>query len=116
MEFAVIEMGMSERGQIERLSHIAKPDIAIITMIGVSHISSLGSREAIAEAKLEIISGIPDGGTLVYNGDEPLLTAELKELSSFKSITMVSFGDGKTNDYYAPSIEGKSSDGTFYSS
>jgi UDP-N-acetylmuramoyl-tripeptide--D-alanyl-D-alanine ligase len=113
-EIAVIEMGMSERGQIERLSHIAKPDIAIITMIGVSHLSSLGSREAIAEAKLEIISGIPDEGTLVYNGDEPLLTAELKELSALKSITMVSFGEGKTNDYYAASIEGSSSDGTFF--
>ena len=50
-DIAVIEMGMSERGQIERLSRLVKPDISVITMIGLSHLSSLGSREAIAAAK-----------------------------------------------------------------
>lgn len=71
-EVAVVEMGMSERGQMGRLSLIAKPDIAVITMIGVSHLSSLGSREEIAAAKLEIIDGLQDDGILIYNGDEPL--------------------------------------------
>jgi UDP-N-acetylmuramoyl-tripeptide--D-alanyl-D-alanine ligase len=102
-EFAVIEMGMSESGQINRLSRIAQPDIAVITMIGLSHLSTLGSREQIAAAKLEIISGMKDDGVLIYNGDEPLLINGLRENS--KSINAVSFGEGNSNDYRVDSIE-----------
>lgn len=69
---AVIEMGMSGFGEIELMSNAAKPDIACITNIGSSHLELLGSRENICRAKLEIISGM-DGGTVVLNGDEPLL-------------------------------------------
>ena len=71
--YAVLEMGMSERGEIAYLSEIAKPDIGVITCIGTSHIESLGSREAIAQAKLELVCGLSADGTLILNGDEPLL-------------------------------------------
>ncbi|EXJ24039.1 UDP-N-acetylmuramoylalanyl-D-glutamyl-2,6- diaminopimelate--D-alanyl-D-alanine ligase [Alkalibacterium sp. AK22] len=71
-ELLVLEMGMSERGEIEVLSALAQPDIAVITMIGESHIEFLGSREGISEAKLEIVSGMTDG-VLIYPGEEPLL-------------------------------------------
>lgn len=71
-ELLVLEMGMSERGEIEVLSALARPDIAVITMIGESHIEFLGSREGISEAKLEIVSGMTDG-VLIYPGEEPLL-------------------------------------------
>nr|WP_285855240.1 Mur ligase family protein [Paenibacillus cellulositrophicus] len=81
-EIAIIEMGMSERGQIEQLSRITNPDIAVITMIGVSHLPSLGSREAIAAAKLEIVTGFKSGGCFVFNGDEPLLTKELFKIKN----------------------------------
>lgn len=101
-DIAVIEMGMSELGQIERLSRIARPDIAVITMIGVSHLSTLGSREQIAEAKLEIIKGLSNGGVLVYNGDEPLLNA--RNIRSSLTFRTVRFGMGSTNDYSAVSI------------
>lgn len=101
-EFAVIEMGMSERGQIERLSRIAKPDLAVITMIGVSHLSTLGSREAIAAAKLEIIKGMPPGGVLLLNGDEPLLMKRIEELK--QSISSICFGEQESNTYRAVSI------------
>ena len=76
-EVAVLEMGMSGKGEIELLSGLAKPDIAIITNIGESHLLDLGSREAIAEAKLEITTGLKEGGLLVYHGDEPLLAEKL---------------------------------------
>ena len=69
---AVIEMGMSGFGEIELMSNTAKPDIACITNIGSSHLELLGSRENICRAKLEIISGM-SGGTVILNGDEPLL-------------------------------------------
>ena len=74
-EYAVVEMGMSHRGEIERLSRCARPDVGIITCIGVSHIGNLGSQENICKAKLEICEGLPNGAPLVLNGDDPFLRA-----------------------------------------
>jgi len=71
---AVFELGMSARGEIEYLSRISAPDIAVITNIGTSHIEHLGSREEIRNAKMEIVSGLKEGGKLILNGDEPLLS------------------------------------------
>ncbi len=70
---AVLEMGMSDFGEISRLTRVARPDVAVITAIGVSHIEYLGSREGILKAKLEILEGLSPGGIAVLNGDEPLL-------------------------------------------
>lgn len=70
---AVIEMGMSHFGEIERLSRCAQPDTAVITNIGVSHIENLGSREGILRAKCEIFSGLSEHGTVFLNGDDHLL-------------------------------------------
>ena len=72
-EYAVVEMGMSHLGEIERLSRCARPDVGIITCIGVSHIGNLGSQENICKAKLEICAGLPNGAPLVLNGDDPFL-------------------------------------------
>jgi len=72
-QVSVLEMGMSNRGEIEYLSKIAEPDIAIITNIGSSHMEYLGSRENICKAKLEIVKGMKSDGLLFLNGDEPLL-------------------------------------------
>lgn len=72
-EVLIVEMGMNQYGEIERLSNIAKPDIAVITNIGESHIEYLGSRAGIAKAKLEIISGMKENSFLIVDGDEPLL-------------------------------------------
>jgi UDP-N-acetylmuramoyl-tripeptide--D-alanyl-D-alanine ligase len=103
-EVAVIEMGMSERGQIDRLSRIARPNVAVITMIGVSHLSTLGSREEIAAAKLEIVNGLGDGGVLIYNGDEPLLTEGIKGMRNTILINTISFGESESNDYFFESV------------
>ena len=72
-EEAVLEMGMSARGEIEAMTAAVQPDIAIIANIGSSHLEHLGSRENIARAKLEIAEGLRAGGTLLINGDEPLI-------------------------------------------
>ena len=72
---------MSSRGEIEFLSKLARPNAAIITNIGEAHLMDLGSREAIAEAKLEIVTGLQEGGVFVYNGDEPLLTNRVPEMN-----------------------------------
>lgn len=72
-EVSVLEMGMSDFGEIEYMSRIAEPDIAIVTTIGSSHMEHLGSRENICRAKMEITAGLKEGGTLLLNGDEPML-------------------------------------------
>lgn len=69
----LLEMGMNHKGEISYLSHIAEPDIAVITNIGSSHMENLGSREGIRDAKMEIIDGMHKGGILILNADEPLL-------------------------------------------
>ena len=68
--YAVIEMGMNHRGEIARLTRIAEPDVAVIGNAGVAHLENLGSREAIAEAKGEILEGLKAGGTAVINADD----------------------------------------------
>lgn len=72
-EAMVLEMGMNHRGEISVLSKIGKPDICLITNIGDAHIENLGSREGILQAKSEIFEGMREGGTVVLNGDDPLL-------------------------------------------
>lgn len=73
-EVLILEMGMNHFGEIELLSKLGEPDKAIITNIDAQHIENLGSKEGIAKAKLEIVSGIKPGGELIIDGDEPLLT------------------------------------------
>ena len=69
----VLEMGMNHFCEIEVLTDIARPNIAIITNIGTAHIGNLGSRENILEAKLEILKGLQETGTLIINNDCDLL-------------------------------------------
>ncbi|MBR5543855.1 MAG: UDP-N-acetylmuramoyl-tripeptide--D-alanyl-D-alanine ligase [Clostridia bacterium] len=72
---AVIEMGMDGFGQISVLTNCAKPDCAIITNIGVSHIEILGSRDGILQAKLEILEGLKKGSPVFLNGDNDKLAS-----------------------------------------
>jgi UDP-N-acetylmuramoyl-tripeptide--D-alanyl-D-alanine ligase len=102
-EIAVLEMGMSNFGEIELLSKLATPDAAIITNIGESHMMELGSRAGIAQAKLEIVTGLREGGIFAYNGDEPLLTERVKEMNV--PVKIVTFGDNASNDLYPTSIK-----------
>ncbi|MCL2619279.1 MAG: UDP-N-acetylmuramoyl-tripeptide--D-alanyl-D-alanine ligase [Defluviitaleaceae bacterium] len=74
-EYAVIEMGMNHAGEIDRLSAIAPPDIALITNIGLAHVENLGSREGIFAAKSEIFNHLKPNGAAVLNGnDDKLVT------------------------------------------
>jgi len=97
---AVIEMGMSNPGEISRLSRAAKPNAGIITGIGVSHIESLGSREAILQAKLEIIDGMMPNSPLFICGDNDMLW----DFSTNKA-PVIKYGiDNKSADYLAGNI------------
>ncbi len=72
-QYAVVEMGMDHLGEIERLTRCVRPSAGIITMIGVSHLENLGTRENILKAKMEICAGLPDGAPLALNADNDLL-------------------------------------------
>jgi UDP-N-acetylmuramoyl-tripeptide--D-alanyl-D-alanine ligase len=103
----ILEMGMNHFGEIERLSKIANPDMAIITNIGESHIEFLGSRAGIAKAKLEITAGMEDG-FLVIDGDEPLLTEASVSQPTFK------VGYSSDCDWVITSVETKEKGTAFH--
>lgn len=98
-QVAVIEMGMSDFGEIALLSQIAQPNIAAITLIGESHLEFLGSRQGIAQAKLEILQGLQEGGCFIYPHNEPLIQSEMPSLDI--SFDQVSFGLSQEADVYA---------------
>lgn len=70
---AVIETGMNHFGEIEYLTEMVKPDIAVISNIGDAHIQNLGSRQGILKAKCEIFSHLKKNGLAILNGDDALL-------------------------------------------
>lgn len=73
-EAVVVEMGMRGPGQIAYLTRLAQPTVGVVTNIGVTHLELLGTQEAIAAAKGELIAGLPPSGLAVLNGDDPLVT------------------------------------------
>ena len=74
VQAAVFEMGMEALGDIRLLTRVARPDIGVITNVGVSHLERLGTRENILAAKLEITEGMADGSPLFLCGDNDLLS------------------------------------------
>ncbi|WP_145353516.1 UDP-N-acetylmuramoyl-tripeptide--D-alanyl-D-alanine ligase [Staphylococcus cohnii] len=94
-EISILEMGMSGFHEIEALSQLANPDIAIITNIGESHMQDLGSREGIAKAKSEITIGLKPHGLFIYDGDEPLLKPHVDKLVD---LDLISIGKKESND------------------
>ena len=109
---AVLEMGMSARGEISALSRAACPDIAVITNIGSSHLESLGTRENIARAKLEVLDGMRPGGQLLLDGDEPLLRAGAAHIRQDITLRPVSLTD-KAADFFVSGIRA-AADGTVF--
>ncbi len=103
VEAAVVEMGMDGKGQISVLTNCVKPDAAVITNIGVSHMENLGSREGILAAKMEIVEGLKQGGKLFLNSDDPYLMSV--QLDSHE---IVYFGiNNSACKYKAENIEAK---------
>ena len=72
-EVAVLEMGMNHFREIAYLASIGRPDVAVITNIGTMHIEHLGSMQGILQAKLEILEGMQENGSIILNGDDQLL-------------------------------------------
>jgi UDP-N-acetylmuramoyl-tripeptide--D-alanyl-D-alanine ligase len=92
-EFAVLEMGMNNKGEIAALTRQVRPHVAIITAIAPAHIENLGSMEAIADAKAEIFEGLEPGGTAIVPNDSPYRDRLVKAARRHAD-RIVTFGGG----------------------
>lgn len=101
-EMLVLEMGTSSPGEIEFLSNLAQPDLAVLTMIGESHIESFGNRENLAKEKLSITKGLQKDALFIYPADEKLVMNNLP-----KNVRLKSFSITAEADIYAKNIEEK---------
>src|SRR5699024_1543635 len=100
-EIAVLEMGISDFGEMHRLAKIAKPDTCVITNIGPCHLEFLGDRDGVLKAKTEIFDFLrPNGHIILYGDDDKLST-----IQEVKGIRPVFFGIDKENTVYADRIE-----------
>ncbi|MCA3278980.1 MAG: UDP-N-acetylmuramoyl-tripeptide--D-alanyl-D-alanine ligase [Roseomonas sp.] len=95
--FAVIEMGMNNRGEIAPLSRLARPHVGIITSIGTAHIGNLGSQAAIAQEKGDIIAGIAPGGTAILPADSAFLS-ELTTRARDAGLQVMTHGEAEGAD------------------
>ena len=86
---AVVEMGMRGAGQIAYLCGIARPTVGVITVISDNHLELLGSRDAIADAKGELLAALPDNGMAVLNADDPYF-ARLRQMTAARVVTYAS--------------------------
>lgn len=99
-EIGVIELGISEPGEMERIASVAKVDQAVVTNIGISHIEQLGSQDNICREKFHIQDGMAEGGILYLNGDDPILMKQKAK----NGCRTVYYGLGEHCDYQASDI------------
>lgn len=102
-EAAVLEMGISDFGEMHRLSKIARPDICVMTNIGQCHLENLGSREGILKAKSEIFDYMNPEGHIFVNGDDDMLL-RIKKKGSREPVR---FGMNPSNEVYASDVMNK---------
>ena len=106
-EAAVLEMGISDFGEMHRLSKIARPNICVITNIGLCHLEFLGDRNGVLRAKSEIFDFATEGAKAIVNGDDD----KLHTLKSREDLDVTLFGMDSSNDIYAKQVENLGLDG-----
>lgn len=85
-EWLVAEMGMSSAGELRQLSLLARPDVALFTVVRPAHLEFFGSVRAIAEAKSELLAGLAPDGTIVANADDPEVARIAREKAAGRSV------------------------------
>ncbi|WP_461811751.1 UDP-N-acetylmuramoyl-tripeptide--D-alanyl-D-alanine ligase [Faecalimonas sp.] len=107
-EVAVLEMGINEFGEMHRLAKVARPDICVITNIGICHLENLIDRDGVLRAKTEMFDFMRDGGQIFLNGDDDkLITVE-----NVHGVNPVFFGLAEQHSYYADNIQSLGLKGT----
>lgn len=99
-QIGVLELGMSEPGELTVIAQIARVDLAVITNIGVTHIEQLGTQENIFREKMTIQDGLKDGGVLILNGDDEWL----KDAAAKPGCRAVYYGTDDNSEYRAEDI------------
>lgn len=102
-EYAVVEMGISDFGEMTLLSSIAQPDYGLITNIGEVHIEDLKTPANIARAKMEFLNSFNEDNIYFYFGDDPTLRESRKSIS--KSFKILTYGLKENNDYIIKDLE-----------
>lgn len=110
-DIGVVEMGTDGFGQIEKLSNLASPDIAIITNIGDSHLHQLINKENVAKEKIHILDGLNPNGIFIYNLDDPILSEIVKNTKIKQKI--ITFGQSENADYRINIIESNNNGNNF---
>lgn len=101
-QVSVLEMGINHFGEMRKLSTVASPDICVITNIGVAHLEFLKTREGIMQEKTQMFQDMKPGGSVVLNGDDPLLST----IGPVKGSDPIFYGlDQDKNVVYATDIE-----------
>jgi UDP-N-acetylmuramoyl-tripeptide--D-alanyl-D-alanine ligase len=104
--FAAIEIGMNNRGEIAPLARIARPHVAIITTIGTAHLGRLGSQDAIAAEKGDIIEGLEPGGTAILPADSTYFSVLRARAGRSLGFGMAEGADIRLLDYNAAAESG----------
>ena len=107
-EFAVIEIGMNHPGEIAPLSNLARPHVALVTIVAPAHLEAFKSIDGIAHEKASIFDGVEPGGVAIWNGDLPT-SAILQAEAEKKATVSVSFGESDGCDMRVTSV--RESDG-----
>ncbi|MDD3140529.1 MAG: UDP-N-acetylmuramoyl-tripeptide--D-alanyl-D-alanine ligase, partial [Lachnospiraceae bacterium] len=107
-EIAILEMGISEFGEMTRLAKMARPDVCVITNIGLCHLEFLKSRNGILKAKTEIFDYMQPGGAIILNGDDDMLAT----IGKTKGTMPCFFGLSTNHNCYATDIQSLGLKGT----
>jgi UDP-N-acetylmuramoyl-tripeptide--D-alanyl-D-alanine ligase len=102
-DVAVLEMGMSLPGEIARHCRVAPPDVAVLTLVAPVHLEFMGSVEAIAEGKAQIVEGMKAGGTAVLNADDERVAAMRSKAGHAGRI--ITYGVRESADVMAAGVE-----------
>jgi UDP-N-acetylmuramoyl-tripeptide--D-alanyl-D-alanine ligase len=99
-KFVVAEVGTAGKGQIRPMADVLRPDVAIVTLIGIEHYTQFRSREAVAEEKGDLVEAVPPDGLVVLNADDEFAMS----MASRTKARIVTFGRSERADYRVLSV------------
>lgn len=106
-DLAVVELGMNHAGEIRTLVGIAEPDVRVWLNVGDAHIGHFGTRDAVADAKAEILEGATAAALVVANADDPLVMTHMRGIAA----RVVTFGESTAADVRATAVFDRGFDG-----
>lgn len=102
-DFAVIEIGMNHPGEIAPLARMARPDVAMVTIVAPAHLAAFENLSGIAHEKAAIFEGLEPGGTAVINGDLEV-SAILDAAATRQASRVIRFGEAPGNDHHLSNV------------